>query len=190
MASKVDVRITTNLPDFKKQMERFGAKLEGEINKKAAFAATQVFKRAVIAGAPQLKKPTKARERGVLRRAIYVYRQRKAQPGTAAYTVSFRKGKSQQSVRIKRKGVSSVVNRDAFYGRFLELGWIPRGPGRKLRGGRRSRELKRLRALQAGATKITRYRFLSPAFKRVESAALQAFTATMQREINKANRER
>lgn len=171
MADGVEVR--TNLPEFKRQLSALGENMEKNIVRSAVNAAAQVFKKAVIADA--------AKRTGTLRQSIYVYRRRSPEPGTIKYSVSFRKGKKEQ----KRKGGSG----DAFYGRFLELGWIPRGPGKRFAGGSRSKALQRKRAIAGGARRVS-YPFLAPGFRSAKDAALAAFTAKMQERIAKANNER
>lgn len=185
MAEAVEIRLVHNVPEFKRQLNAFALKFQRQIVGSAASAAAKVFKKAVIAEAPQ--------RTGTLKRAIYMFRSRKQVPGEVRYTVSFRKGRKEQAVTVRRrrKGVISteVINRDAFYGRFLEVGWIPRGPARKFGGGERTRRLKRERALAAGVKRIRRP-FIAPAARKAESAALQAFNAKMQQGLDKANREK
>ena len=219
MAEVQSITIKTNMPDFKRQMAAFGIKLERRIVRSATNAAAQVFKKAVIPRAknpsgqdPKSKRRRKGRVKaigknkrrkkgapprrmlqqrppGTLAKAIYVYGRRSRKKGEVTYSVSFRKGKAAQRMQVKRKGKSVTVNRDAFYGRFLEDGWIPRGPGRKLTGGKRLRALKRERLVQGGS-KEYRYPFLQPAFSNAQGAALAAFNAKMTERIAEANRER
>ncbi len=178
--------IYTNLPDFKRQMIGFAQDLQNKIAGSGVNAAAQAFKKRAVAVAPELQRTDtrkkNPRTAGTLKRAMYVYRRRNPQAGTVLYSVSFRKGRKEQ----KRKGGS----RDAFYGRFLELGWIPRGPGRRLRGGSRRRALERSRILAGGGGKITKYKFLLPAFQQAQGEALAAFNRKMTDRINKASKER
>lgn len=180
----IEVTVVSNLPDFKRQLARFSEKIEKKIVRSATNAAAQAFKKAVVSEAPVLKKPKRGKDPrapGTLRRAIYAYRKRNPQPGTVQFVVGFRKGKAQQ----QRKGGS----RDAFYGRFLEVGWIPRGPGRSFRGGRRTKALQRERALAGGARKV-QYPFIKPGFNKARGAALAAFKTRMTEGVAKASRER
>lgn len=176
------VEIRTNLPEFKRQLVALGSDMEKKIVRSAVNAAATAFRKAIIATVPVLKKPDTRRKNprvaGTLKRAIYTYRVRNPEPGTVAMKVSFRQGRSEQ-----KKG------RDAFYGRFLERGWVPRGPGRALKGGKRSKALQRERNLAAGAVKHS-FPFIAPAFNRARSAALAAFTNKMTARIEKASRER
>lgn len=172
-----DVEVRTNLPDFKRQLSRFTDKVEKQIVGSAANAAAQVFKKAVIAATPVLRQADPRRIAGTLQRAIYVFRRRSPASGTVSYRVSFRQGKK-----------TAKGGRDAFYGRFLETGWVPRGPGKRLRGGARAKSAARGRAAKAGAKRIA-YPFLLPGFQAAKDAALAAFNAKMQQRIDKANRE-
>ena len=119
------IQVITNLPDFKRQMAAFSKNFEKNIVRSATNAAAQVFKKVVIAAAP--------RASGRLKRAIYIFRRRNPKAGTVEMLVSFRRGKKEQRVAVKRKRGTVIINRDAFYGRFLEAGWHPRGPGSELR---------------------------------------------------------
>ena len=187
MADGVEIR--TNLPDFKSQLAKFVVKMQNNIVRAAVNAAAQAFKKAVIAAAPELKQPDKRRVRGTLKRAIYVYRRRNPEAGTVEFLVSWRKGKKEQRVALKRKGGTVIVNRDAFYAGWLEAGWVPRGPGKALwrtaRGGQRTRALARQRERAAGAH-VVRRPFLVPGFNAARDAALAAFSAKMQERIDKA----
>lgn len=174
-----------NLPDFKKQMAGFNLDLQQRLTRAATNAAAQAFKKAVIARAPVLKTPDTRKKNpriaGTLRRAIYVVRARNPAPGTVEYRVGWRKGKAQRAA----KGGS----RDAFYGRFLELGWMPRGPGRRIKGGVRRRALERARARGAGHREV-KYPFLVPGFNAARQQAVDAFNARMQKRIDQWNHER
>lgn len=169
------VIIKTNLPDFKKQLDALAYKFQRNYMLSATNAAAQQFKKAVVANAPILKKPDTRKKNprlaGTLRRAIYVWRRRDPVAGTVMYSVSWRKGKAQRNA----KGGS----RDAFYGRFLELGWTPRGPGRRFEGGVRRRRLARERAIAAGARTV-KLPFLVPGFQAAQSRALEAFNQKME----------
>lgn len=175
MADGIDIKF--NLPDFKRQLQALGIDMERKIVRSATNAAAQEFKKLAVKNAPILKATSKNRQAGTLQKAIYVARSRsKSTPGREAFSVSFRKGK-----RAAKKGV------DAFYGRFLEAGWTPRGPGGKLRGGTRYKAL--IRARQSSG-KIIKYRFLKPAFDAGKDAALRAFTVKIEQRIAEANRKR
>lgn len=178
----VDINVRTNLPDFKRQLANFSADFQKKTIKSALSAAATKFKNLAIARAPVLNPLAPTRKKnprisGLLRKAIYSTRSRsKSGAGKETWSVSFRQGRSGAA-----KGL------DAFYGRFLEAGWTPRGPGKGLKGGRRSKALQRSRA---NGAKIVRYKFLEPAFRQGGSAALQAFVARIERRINKENQKR
>lgn len=171
----LELNVKHNLPDFKAQLARFGVDFERRTVRSATLAAANVFKKLVIAEAPVLRKPSGKRISGALRKSIYVARSKRSTKGAERYVVSFRKG---------RKAAKS--GRDAFYGRFLELGWVPRGPGKRLLGGVRSRALQRTRSTSA---KITQYKFISPAFQRGKSAALAVFTRRIETRIAKESKK-
>ena len=80
-----------------------------------------------------------------------------------------------QSLDVKRSGRVP----DPFYWRFLEKGWIPRGRGRKFRGGTRSRALQRERALAGGARRVS-HPFFMPAFRIADTVALDAFNKVIE----------
>lgn len=171
------VSIKMNIPEFSRRLRELGADFERRAVRSATNAAGQVFRKAAIALAPELKTPSKKRVRGVLKRSIYVARSRsQSRRGMETYSVSFRKRKQSGG--------------DPFYGRFLEAGWIPRGRGRALKGGRRSKALQRSRALAGGARKITEYAFLAPAFKSDGPAAVAAFNRKIEERIQKENAKR
>lgn len=177
------LNVRTNLPDFKLQLARFSADFQRKTVKSALSAAATVYKKLAVAKAPVLNALKYSRKKnpripGLLRKAIYATRSRsKSGAGVEAFVVSFRKG-----VKAAKTG------RDAFYGRFLELGWIPRGPGQKLKGGDRSRALQRSRNTAGGAKKY-RYAFLEPAFKQGGAAAIRAFTIRIEKRIAKENQK-
>lgn len=165
-----------DIPAFAAQLRAFGNDFSRLALRAATNAAAQIYKKAAIAKAPILQGFTnKRRVPGTLKRAIYVVRARDSKVGFEHYQVSFRSGK---------KGTKG---RDAFYGRFLEAGWVPRGRGKGLKGGKRSKALQRSRNIAAGATKITKYRFLDPVFGPSTSAAIAAFNAKIQQRLDKEN---
>jgi hypothetical protein len=173
----VEVDVRTNLPDFKKQLDLLAKGFEKQVVGPALSAAGKVFKAAVVANA-EARRETKYHKDhvpGTLARAIYSYRLRNPKTGTVEMKVSFRKGKAQQK-----------FGRDAYFGKFLEEGWIPRGPGQKIRGGRRSKALQRQRLAHL---KISRP-FIRPAFDASAPAALSAFNSAMVQQLAKLEREK
>lgn len=164
MSDTIDVR--TNLPDFSRQMAELGRSVKPIVGYAARAAAT-VFKDAA--------RRIVRRRTGQLRRAIVV-RRAKAQSGSVMYTVGIR-----TSVRGKGRGVKG----DVFYWRFLEEGWIPRGPGQRLRGGVRAKQAQRQIAREGGAHTY-RYPFLAPAFQTVGQQALKVFYDKLAEKISEA----
>lgn len=204
--------IKTNIPDFKRQLTNFKTKLEKTIVAGATAKGAQVFKKYIRKEAPVAKAGTTHKGQappGTLKASIYTYRHRNPQSGTIEYSISFRKGKDQQRVSVRRaigkrvKGQKRqigrvVINRDAFYGRFLELGWFPRKPGQALgrpqgaRGshfrklGVRRRAEERARNAAAGA-RFIRIPFIEPGFNKATNEVLNVFELEMQKRIDQAN---
>lgn len=91
----------------------------------------------------------------------------------------------------RKRNIASGAGRiaDPFYWRFLEGGWIPRGPGNKFKGGERTRAILRARALAGGASRVN-HPFLQPAFTFAENAALDTALEFMTRAIDMVNNER
>lgn len=174
----LELNVNHNLPDFKRQLVVFGQDFERRTVRSATLAAANVFKKLVIAEAPLLKKPDRRRVAGTLKKSVYVTRSKRSTRGAERYVVGFRRGKK-----------FAKTGRDAFYGRWLELGWTPRGPGQKLRGGVRSRALQRSRNTAGGATKH-QFPFINPGFRRGKSAALAAFIRRIETRLAKESRKR
>ena len=175
-----DIKIITNLPDFISQLSKFSDDLRRKVFRAGTSAAAAIFVKAARAKAPILKRFDTRKKNprivGNLRKNIYQYRSRETTPGKWVFKVSFRKGKK-----------AAIQKRDAFYGKFLEAGWLPRGPGKRIRGGSRTKNLIRSRATE---NKITKYRFLMPAFAAQKLNALNAFTARVQKRIDLENSKR
>jgi len=170
------VVVTTNLPDFRRQLAEVERRTRARIVRRALRDCASVFLRFARNAAPVLKptgKFNRQRIPGALKRGIYVGRGRDRERGVVRMFVGVRSGRD-----YAKKGRG-----DPFYWRFLEAGWIPRGPGKKLKGGERSRALQRRRLISGGATRV-QYPFLAPAFSRGKGDALQAFNARMNREFS------
>ena len=164
-----EIKVTSNLLDFKRGLERLERAVRFRIVRSALRQAGNIIKDAAKQTAPILKVPSKRRVRGALRRSLFVTRNRKASNrGTEAFLVAVR-GK-----RTTKKG--AVI--DAFYWRFLEGGWVPRGRGKRLKGGKRYRKLQLTRLVAAGARRVS-YPFLLPAAQRSQSAAIAKFNRVM-----------
>lgn len=163
-----EVVIHDNIPDFRDALKALDAKLQRKIVSGAVAAASKVIKAAVIAEAPVFTpgrgKSTRAVP-GLLRRAVYVYRIRDQQPGSVKAVVSFRKRKKT----------------DAYYGAFLQRGFSPRGPGKKIRGSALSRHLQRK---HARSQNLVINDFMTRGFQQSREAALQAFIVAMQAGLN------
>lgn len=172
------VTIKTNLPQLKAHLARIGKEFEAKAVRQATYAAAAIFRREVQARAPVLKQATKQRVPGTLRRAIYIKRSRDRTSGREHYFVGVRQG-----AKAAKKG------RDAFYWRFLETGWTPRGPGQRLKGGVRSRALQLSRSRAAGG-KVVRYPFIAPAYNSSKEQALQAFYTRADKAVAKFSSER
>lgn len=165
-----EIRATANIPDFRRQIAELNDRIERKIAARALRAAGGVFRAGARRRAPPQLQATTPRRRpstGNLRRAIYVGRSRQS-----------RKGKPMVYVGVKATKAQRKRGSNPFYWRFLEGGWVPRGPGRKFGGGRRTRALRRARALKGGAHKVS-YPFLAPTFAADQNQALSAFVDTM-----------
>jgi HK97 gp10 family phage protein len=168
-----DFNLVVNASQFREQLRILSADIRIKGVNSAVRAAAQVFRKAVIANAPVLKQPTKNRVAGTLKRAIFVKRSKRSTSGAVRYFIGVRTGTK-----------AAKSNRDAFYWRFLEAGWMPRGPGAKLKGGTRSRAFQRRQNKAAGAKKI-QYKFIQPAFDQAKKNAETAFSASMEKYLKK-----
>jgi HK97 gp10 family phage protein len=163
------VTVTINLPDFRRQLRELGERVEKRVVRNATRAAARVFRDAARAAAPVLSEPDPRRVAGALRRAIYAgpSKIRRGRGVVASY------------VGVKASRTARKTARDPFYWRFLEAGWIPRGPGQRIQGGTRRKALERSRL----AGRRVAVPFLAPAFRRVQGAALAAFNARVESEL-------
>jgi hypothetical protein len=183
MTDAVTVRV--GLPDFKRQLQGIAFDMQRRAVATAARAGTKVLKALAIQRAPELQKPdtrkVNPRVRGTLRRAIYAgVAYRRNRPGLIVSTVGvYRKDKTRGKKTPK-------TTQGAFYYYFLEAGWVPRGPGRRLRGGDRTKRLERRRS----SSRQIKKPFLKPALDVGAGRAVEAFNASMQRSIDKYNRIR
>lgn len=183
MADSVEVR--TNLPDFLKQMEAFGADMERKVFRNGVAAAARVFRNSVqrVLQRPRISPVRKGERPGTLQRAIYVKRSTKnRQKGQEAYFVGVRQGKAARS----RKGGSA----DAYYWRWVELGHRIRPKGQAIRGGRNTKALMRARHDAAKGGRVPPYPFLKPGFEAGKTEALQKFNENVQARIDKENAKR
>jgi hypothetical protein len=169
-----EIKVTMRLPDFKRQLDEFSKIFQDRIVRYAVAGAGGVFKRAAIALAPVLHSPSKRRQAGVLKRSIYLaFNRARSRKGiVVAYVLSFKK-------RRQSGG-------DPFYGRFLEAGWLPRGPGKRIAGGTKRKALERTRLKAGGHRFIDKFRFLQPAFRQNQTEALNVFSKRMEQRIAQA----
>lgn len=193
MSEGVSVRV--NLTQFQDQIRALKLQMQKNAVRAAANAGAQEFVKAVRRAAPRLRKAVPKRpDPGRLRKAIYKYRTRNPPPGEVIFNISFRKGKAEQKVTVKRKGGTAVINRDAFYGKFLEEGYTPRGPGQAVwrlasvgtKGrfagrvqARRAAERARLRAIRG----VVKRPFLLPGFNAARDAATKAFQTKLEERL-------
>lgn len=198
------VLVKVNIPDFKRQLDELGMKMETKIAIGALKAAGAVFLKAAKSFAPVLKTPDPRRTAGDLRKSIFLGR---SHFGTrdapqlyigihAGRYVSMKRGGRvsggpMEKALQRKRNIASGAGRiaDPFYWRFLEGGWIPRGPGNKFKGGERTRAILRARALAGGASRVS-HPFLQPAFTFAENAALDTALEFMTRAIDMVNNER
>lgn len=166
------ITVRVNLEDFRQQLGELYRKAERTVANRAALAAARVLRDAARGLAPVLRKLDRRRQLGALRRSIVA--------ATAKKSGRFGTGAGVVRAYVAVKGKRAVRGRtvDPFYWRFLESGWVPRGPGRRLRGGARARAAARE---AARGRKITGYAFFDPAFRRAGPAALRAFEAEFAR---------
>lgn len=169
------VTLRVDLQDFRRQLREVGDRVERRAVSQGLRDAARVFREQARANAPRLKTRDPRRLPGTLARAIAVARLRRVPRGLVAYTVTVR-----AATKARLGGA-----RDPFYWRFLEGGWIPRGPGQRLRGGVRARASQREELVRRGARRY-QYPFLAPAFSARSAAALVAFERGVERRIAEA----
>ncbi len=172
-----EVEVRSNLPELKRHLDRIGREMSSKVVRAATAAAARIFRKYAQQFAPVLKPQNARKDRvaGQLKRNLFIRRSRDSTSGREHYFIGFRRGKA-----AGKKG------RDAFYGLFLEGGWTPRGPGKRLRGGRRTKALARA----TGAGKKAEYPFLAPAFTRGKTEALNRFFFIADRRIQKISQEK
>ncbi len=174
----------TNLPDFRRQLREVGERVQRRYVRRSMTAAGAVLRGLAREKAPVLTRNKrgrlpKGRIPGLLRRAIYVTRnRRKSSRGVEVYSVGVK-----SKVRVG-KGVTG----DPFYWRWQEAGWLPRGPGQRIRGGTRTRALTRSRLEKAGVKRVPGRWFLRDAARQGQSAAVDAFFRRMDESFAQENR--
>jgi len=179
-----DVKVVSNLPDFKRQVREFGYDMEKKVFRNGVAAAARIFRNGVqrVLSRPRLSPVRRGENPGTLRRAIYIKRAKDSKQGLEHYFVGVRQGKAERG----RKGGSA----DAFYWRFVELGHRIRQPGQGISGGRRVKALLRARHDAQGGGRVRAYPFLQPAFQIEQLNALKKFNENVQARIDKENTKR
>lgn len=153
-----------DLADFNRQLSELKAEFQRNAVKLGVAAAGRAFRDIARTRAPILDRSRggkSARVSGALRKNIYSGIPRGQTPGQVRAIVSVRAGRKSQRGKAE----------NPFYWGFLEGGWIPRGPGNRLRGGRRTKALARER----NAISKIAYPFMRPAFESGKSQAVAAF---------------
>lgn len=175
--------VTVNIPDFMRQIREIGSKVEKKVARRAVNAGASVFKELAKRAAPVLREPEKRRVAGALKKNIITVRSRFARRDQVLYNVGVRTLRTLRT-KSKVKQLKFVRSGDPFYWYFLERGWTPRGPGRKLRGGERKRRIQRKRNLLKGA-KEYQFPFLEPAFEQGGARALETIIRTFDEGLTK-----
>jgi HK97 gp10 family phage protein len=179
MPDGVEVKI--NVAEFTKQMRELGSKIQKRIARRAVNAGAKVLVEIARQRAPVLKAATKNRVPGALKKNIITLRSRFQPPNAVLYNVGVRTLKTLRTKsNVKRLGFKRAG--DPFYWYILEHGWVPRGPGNKLRGGERSRQLQR-RRLIAGGAKVKQFPYFAPAFSSGKERALQAILVEFEKSL-------
>lgn len=169
------------LPEFSARLRALGQDMERKIVRAGALAAGVVFRNQARELAPTLKLNTRRKDRvpGALKKSIYATRSKsKSRPGLETIVVAGRTGKK----GAKKQSAS------AFYWRFVEDGHLARGPGGKLKGGNRSRELQRSRLKASGAKFVPPVAYLRRAFQTKQDQAISAFNKRIEARIAKAQK--
>lgn len=180
MSNSITLRMT-GLPEFSSRLRALGGDMERKIVRAGALAAGVVFRNAARRNAPSLKAGTTRKDRipGALKKAIYATRSKsRSRAGLDTIIVSARAG--------SKTGKKSVAT--AFYWRWVEEGHLTRGPGGKLKGGKRSRALQLDRLKRAGGKFVPGVAFLSRAYQSHQDQAITAFNSRVEARIAKAQK--
>lgn len=163
------VSVKVDIPDFRRQLAEVEQRMRRRVVTGAIRDAAKVFLNAARQRAPVLRKPDPRRIPGRLRESIVIAR--------------VRGGRSKFALRVVPRSRKETSRRAAasvpFYWVWLEGGWIPRGPGQRVRGGERARSRERARS----SYRRVQYPFLGPAFQSSQGAALAAYNAGIFRRI-------
>lgn len=168
----------TGVDDLRAALRDLDRSMRRKVLRSALRSAARVIQTDAKARAPVLKEPARWRLPGTVKRSIVVKASKLA------------RRKNMVGVYVTVKASKARVKKDAradpFYFRFLEEGWIPRGPFRKLRGSDR----KKRAARKAEAHKRISYPFLGPALQAKSQAAVQAFEREVLPAIAKYNKRK
>lgn len=168
----------TGVDDLRAALRDLDRSMRRKVLKAALRSAARVIQSDAKSRAPVLQVPTPRRVPGTVKRSIVVRASKLARrKNMLGVYVTVKASKA----RVKKDG-----RQDPFYFRFLEEGWIPRGPGRGLRGS--DRKKRAVRAQDAGR-KVQRP-FLGPALQAKSQAAVQAFEREVLPAIAKFNRRK
>lgn len=168
------IQIEHNLPAFHRQLATMTKWVRVKAVRRSVGAAARVFRRYVKQAAPV--------QTGTLKRAIYSKRSRRSNRRDEIAFVSVRSGA--KFGRLRKSG----QNRDAFYWPWVEAGHLARGPGRRISGGRRTKDLKRSRLRASGAKVVPPSPFLKTGFRTGSSSALAAFNRSMDEQVKAVDR--
>ena len=147
--------------DFKRQLAQLPGRVGRNVLRGAVNAGATVIRKEVVSRAPQYTGPVAAGHPppGTLKKAVYQKQIAELSNATRqTFFVGVRQGKKQQTVKRGK----SIVNLDAYYGRFVEF----------------------------GTSKMSARPFVRPAFEAKKDAAIEAMRAYMAeripRELEKA----
>lgn len=161
--------IKVDLPDFRRQLAELEKRVRTRVVRGAVRDTARAFQRAAKARAPVLRKSDPRRIPGRLRDSIVITAQR-GRRGVVAFTVVPRARKA-----TKRRAAADVP----FYWVFLEGGWIPRGPGQRITGGR----LRKARARAELSHARVQVPFIEPTFRATQGALVTTFNAGIERRL-------
>lgn len=168
------IQIEHNLPAFSRELAKMERRVRVKAVRKSVSAAARVFRRSVRQATPV--------ESGTLKRAIFSKRSRRSNRTNEIAYVSVRSGAKYGRLRKSGK------NRDAFYWPWVEKGHLARGPGSRISGGQRTKELKRSRLRSSGAKAVAPKPFLATGFRAGQGGAVAEFAQTMATQIAEIDR--
>lgn len=170
--------VRVHLAEFREQLEKVRAIVAQRCVEQGLRDAGKVIRDAARMRAPVLRKATRRRAPGAVKKALAVVRIKTGKPGV--YAVAIYPRTTSRNIRTPR---------DPYYWYFLEKGWIPQGPGKRLRGSVRNRSAQR-KALARGGAARYQFPFIEPAFQAASGAAQVAFEKGFTRRLEEAQRIR